>query len=736
MKKSYEIMLGYFYLFFQQWEVDTNTSIEEKKSLPSSSPLDNSCLIATASSSLQKPDTESNQTQSHKVDSAYISCGSTISQSMYIVESQNDNLKQRYDSQISEIQIKTSDSSMLKSTGLVRSALSSSPVLNQTSSLPSLLDVKSTNVYSSSKSLHSEEDNFADNRLATTLSDCDLNLGFDAQNKSMSKSLPSSFIKNIDDSNSNRTQLPVTNESILKSSIIQIEDSKILSDFKNTQTIATQTNIKKLKVKEDKIASRTEIVEIPSSLSSDPSLPSSPIRERKRKISESGTDNENLDDVIAGLKKLAERDSDFNNDDLLDDSICLREERYSLSKIKKCDDDDLESLASIDTDMAPASETSRDFECTYSDLESISESVSSRGDQLFSPSVHSDGSKSDYQSSDMKSYKVQVNTEGHVKSMSLLATEIDEATLISKLENEPSSHSLNSKQKIIGKENPSHDYEKLPVEKLQAMIAELEDVLSDTQMSDVEDDKKTKTLPESTLKAEECIDVKRIITNPLNSDTKSIETFKTCTENVTTEVIQLSDTECKVLSTSLNESDMKSDENLDILPNVKSDSTSSVLDPCENIIISRENVDIVRRVSVCSAEIVHGVTMFSSCEDHFPHVEEPTLVTVISHGGSRESLNHELVKNSNEPNEKLALNPEMKSIDISNEDDDSKSCKSSSSSIASGNSSFHCQEYTEKERRSTVIEIPNLSVAKARSEEVKEVRQTTKELDIKYIHNL
>ena len=214
--------------------------------------------------------------------------------------------------------------------------------------------------------------------------------------------------------------------------------------------------------------------------STDHSVEDSPVRPRKRKVLETEADADNLDDLIASLKRVAERDRTPGVLEKIKKKASSRNiplenllfEKLSLLNLpRQGDDDDLESLGSVDTDMAPASETSRDLECTYSDLESVNESVSSR-DVLSTTRVQTpvlDGS----------SFESPINKEESYKSEMLIKISEKSTPVSSK------NRKLNSNEKAFGKWDDSN-FDILPVEKLEAMIAELDQVISDTDTSEAE----------------------------------------------------------------------------------------------------------------------------------------------------------------------------------------------------------------------------------------------------------
>ena len=189
---------------------------------------------------------------------------------------------------------------------------------------------------------------------------------------------------------------------------------------------------------------------------------------------------QNLDDVIASLQKVAARENPFQMDKVALKNL-LREElkeylrEKSIFKHSKRDDDDLESLASVDTDMAPLSETSRDLENTYSDLESVTESVSSRGDYL--QNVSKDQTLSE--GSNSNTFQIRDNTKDTISSFPIFPK--------TKVVFEDSKQNYYKKIKSDYIKQKRRDLAFLPVEELQSLIAELDEVMSSCSSSSNED---------------------------------------------------------------------------------------------------------------------------------------------------------------------------------------------------------------------------------------------------------
>ena len=211
--------------------------------------------------------------------------------------------------------------------------------------------------------------------------------------------------------------------------------------------------------------------------STDHSVENSP-RPRKRKAHH-GTkeDPGSLDELIASLKRVAERDmkpglydkikKKASNRNIPVESLLV--EKLSLMNLSRrnAEEDDLESLGSVDTDMAPASETSRDLECTYSDLESINESISSRGDIL---SVTREEAP-DFEIDIPEVFDIYNDKEFTKARTTLMLSGAVRATSTPIKVQKPCGEQTNTRNRPL---------ELLPVEKLEAMIAELDLIISDT----------------------------------------------------------------------------------------------------------------------------------------------------------------------------------------------------------------------------------------------------------------
>ncbi|KAF2364920.1 Calponin domain [Trinorchestia longiramus] len=227
--------------------------------------------------------------------------------------------------------------------------------------------------------------------------------------------------------------------------------------------------------------------------STDHSVEGSPVRPRKRKVDKE-VEADNLDDLIASLKRVAEREMKPSVFEKIKKKASSRNipvesflvEKLSLLNVPKrseMDDDDLESLCSVDTDMAPASETSRDLECTYSDLESVNESVSSRdllsttgGVTPVPPEVYLAEASKLCPKPSHESEPENYRSEAVFK---LSSSDRWSSTPVK-------NRKLNSAEKVLMKFDQPSKLDVLPVEKLEAMIAELDQVISDTESEDEE----------------------------------------------------------------------------------------------------------------------------------------------------------------------------------------------------------------------------------------------------------
>lgn len=376
--------------------------------------------------------------------------------------------------------------------------------------------------------------------------------------------------------------------------------------------------------------------------------PTSPPKKLRKKLlekkgtsfPESETEPENLDDVIAGLKQVAEKD----------DSAWMEKARrkghfgeenkdgkepVSLFKPSKREDDDLESLASVDTDMAPMSENSRDLECTYSDLESISESVSSKGDPLLTTTK-------DHTSTNSTAWEAvkTVYTEEKKTKIELINTtpndsyrNFEKAT--SPIKSSPESSRLHS------------SVETLPVEKLQAMIAELDDVLDsedDSSSSDSEtSNSKSKVANASPSysdanisfeknSAEVCSPRRERPQNPIEIKYKAVHVAGEIEFARANASIQegYEDSLRALQQARVSKPQVEKDAVIKSQPESVSFTSSA----------SPENVE-ARRVSIQSREtsnVVKGVTMELFRSEYINYPEEATLVTLESCPGSVESL--------------------------------------------------------------------------------------------------
>lgn len=364
---------------------------------------------------------------------------------------------------------------------------------------------------------------------------------------------------------------------------------------------------------------------------------------------ESETEPENLDDVIAGLKEVAEKDDSEliekarRNSQCKDDSKFGRD-RLSLFKPSKRDDDDLESLTSVDTDMAPLSETSRDLECTYSDLESISESISSKGDPL------------------LVTNKSQVSsTLAPIETFPITMEQFNPELLFELYSKE---------EKSIVKSSPGNskvnsNIETLPVEKLQAMIAELDDVLSsDSESADdsdmiVSEHKSIKNISRENSASNE----ETLFNSDLKTSQKSLsqvsfhsdksKTTKTSTFDDTSDPIEVKfqavhvggDIEFAKANSSIQEGYEESlrmtQKALVTTPEIEESSVVENLQCNLPHQQDKEN-DQTRKVSVQSSEtpqLTHVITMQLPQTQFLASAEQAVLVTVeSSYPGSEESL--------------------------------------------------------------------------------------------------
>nr|XP_027238839.1 dystrophin-like isoform X4 [Penaeus vannamei] len=461
-----------------------------------------------------------------------------------------------------------------------------------------------------------------------------------------------------------------------------------------------------------------------SLLSSDLSSRDSPGKDRKRKITENDDDLDNFDELIAGLKEVAEKDITLSAveknrrrsaEKELDQDLS-GDERFSLLKIRRRDDDDLESLASVDTDMAPASETSRDFEGTFSDLESVTESVSSKGDNLFAPmgahgltildtSRNEEVSTVEFISQQTQLVTSEAVTHAYISSSQQLVSPESKESLSdiisAKISSISSGVTSDNKQSVTEKEvsekdidaeEESHaqkDYEQLPVEKLQAMIAELEEVMSDAELSDTEDEEdpqrrselpaekmdvseniqrsKTEQLPikDVVMKDDAATEVMEEILAPdidkTNNELSSTEKDEPITDlSVIVKERSLAKDEVKceadpiefrvqssfgdvefAQAKGLFEKDPGSLETPASVVKITtplhddvSNETSSMTSTNKTTEMSDDKDKSVQKVSVQSSQVVHGITYVSSTENRLPEAEEAVLVTLISRPSS------------------------------------------------------------------------------------------------------
>lgn len=369
--------------------------------------------------------------------------------------------------------------------------------------------------------------------------------------------------------------------------------------------------------------------------STDHSLEDSPIRPRKRRVVESEAEADNLDDLIASLKRVAERDmkpsvfdkikKKASNRNIPVESLLV--EKLSLLNLPKrsdFDDDDLESLESVDTDMAPASETSRDLECTYSDIESINESISSRGDILANTRVHTPIPDVDAP----KSSKITIDHE-----QELFRSEANlklSSGYSSASKNRKWSSNVDRSSQKIWVADPFYQFEILPVEKLEAMIAELDQVISDTD-SDDEDSS-------DTVNKFSVIDVSKKESTSAESVAK-----ETSSGHFTIEEIHVADgVNFSTASTSFQKSHQQE------LENASSVSVSTVTaNECSSAQVVGTSGNFFSSID---QSVASAVSFIPASDKSFPVSENATLVTLISRPTSEESLTPKktAVKNSNE----------------------------------------------------------------------------------------
>ncbi|XP_069180920.1 LOW QUALITY PROTEIN: dystrophin [Procambarus clarkii] len=510
------------------------------------------------------------------------------------------------------------------------------------------------------------------------------------------------------------------------------------------------------------------------------------MKDRKRKINENETDLDNFDELIAGLKEVAEKDIDLSAIDRNRRSakeLVLNEngdERFSLLKIRRCEDDDLESLASIDTDMAPASEASRDLEGTFSDLESVSESVSSKGDSLFSPTTAQGiGSLDSSRTEEVHTVELLSQQSQVVSSEAVSHTYIETSNHLfspskSEVDSNMASQSLSENSSYVqenGDKNNIHpikqdetnkseqislelsscavSYDLLPVEKLQAMIAELEEVMSGAELSDT-DDENEKAVKESesinlpitsectsfeAINAEDEVitSVSAQIMQDKDNDSTSTFPSKISTDEIkhkslpieftVQEVHVAGDIEFAKAKPSVEKSEFSSVEK----PRIVVTTTTTVQEDTEekvpNVLpvaineqeqavtssVISHNSTTVQKVSVHSSQVVHRMTLVTSTEDRLPEAEEAVLVTLISRPSSVEALN-------TDPDSTLE---KIKDVKENVEEE-----KPSSTVYSSGDSS-EVEDSEEKEKRPTVDECSNIykPLEKKGPEEIRKKKQ-------------
>ena len=344
--------------------------------------------------------------------------------------------------------------------------------------------------------------------------------------------------------------------------------------------------------------------------STDHSIEDSPIRPRKRKVVESEAEADNLDDLIASLKRVAEREMKPNVFEKIKKKASSRNipvesllvEKLSLLNLPKRSelDDDLESLGSVDTDMAPASETSRDLECTYSDLESINESISSRGDVLSSTGVHPLDVEFalDVSKSPLKNL-VDMDQENYKSEATVKLSSNSERAFISPVKN----RKLNSNDKVNSKAGGSH-LEILPVEKLEAMIAELDQVISDTDSSDEDSNDTPNRRKDGQISDRQISDTSEIVSDSGDSVAKA-----------STHILRKGDV--SPIKYSADESDSLHEGRISSIPTESSKSSKSI-----------KTIE----------QSVKGVTFITSSEKKYPVAEKATFVTLSSVPTSEESI--------------------------------------------------------------------------------------------------
>lgn len=349
--------------------------------------------------------------------------------------------------------------------------------------------------------------------------------------------------------------------------------------------------------------------------STDHSVEDSPVRPRKRKVVETEAEADNLDDLIASLKRVAERDMKPNvfekikkkasNRNIPVESLLV--EKLSLLNIPKrseIDDDDLESLGSVDTDMAPASETSRDLECTYSDLESINESISSKGDVLSTTRGHT-----------------PVPDQEGARYFNKSSMDIDD---FFRSETNVKIFSGNGKTKKGGSgiDKNVNQFDILPLEKLEAMIAELDQVISDTDSCDEES---SDTLDKN----------KETDTSDRVSESGDNSAKETNSYHFTMQEVHVNDeVEFSKASSSVEMAQQPS-----VFDGPNSVCVSSVTSAkCSMTTDKASDKMHCTTATTASNSASTSISFIPSSEQCFPVLEKATLVTLISRPTSEESL--------------------------------------------------------------------------------------------------
>lgn len=360
--------------------------------------------------------------------------------------------------------------------------------------------------------------------------------------------------------------------------------------------------------------------------STDHSVEDSPVRPRKRKVVDKDADADNLDDLIASLKRVAQRDMKPNVFEKIKKKASSRNipvesflvEKLSLLNMpKRCerDDDDLESLGSVDTDMAPASETSRDLECTYSDLESVNESVSSRDILSTSltpvpPEVYL------AETSKLCSRFLNESSESeHYKSEAIIKISGND-----RFSSTPSKNRrLNSSEKVLSRGDQSYKFDILPVEKLEAMIAELDQVISDTDSNEGDPpEPPAQKFPNTETKSDE------------SPDKKETSHFTLQEIHVPGEVNFAK--AAQSIETPSN-GNIKSPTSVSVSSVETKESRSAKVELVAPDYMRSRSLD-----SSCTPEKVSNLSFIPSSDKSLPVPENATLVTLISRPTSEESL--------------------------------------------------------------------------------------------------